>query len=201
LLGYNMFAYCENRPVIGYDPNGEFIIAAILIGVGVGVATQYASDVGTNIAEGKSGWGIFAPKSSVADYLSAAISGGLAASGIGLPGSIVANAVLGGTTYLANCAIDGKEANLLDFGLATGIGALAGSIGGSGANSQKLIGVTKIAKQVLKTAVSPKKIAMYTAKIVACKKAAIESAIRTVVAGNTSSWFNNTRKVLTGSEE
>ena len=197
-----MFAYCENRPTAGYDPNGEFmLLTAILIGVGVGVATQYASDVVTNIEEGKSGWDIFAPKSSVADYLSAAISGALATSGIGLPGSIADNAVLGGATYLANCAIEGKEANLLDFGLATGIGALAGSIGGSGANSQKLIGVTKTATQVLKTAVSPQKIAMYTAKKVACKKVAIESAIRTIVAGGISNWFNNTRKVLTGSEE
>ena len=61
-----MFAYCENRPTAGYDPNGEFmLLTAILIGVGVGVATQYASDVVTNIEEGKSGWDIFAPKSSV----------------------------------------------------------------------------------------------------------------------------------------
>ena len=199
-LGYNMFAYCENRPTVGCDPTGEFILAAILIGVGVGLATQYAADVVTNIADGESGWDIFTPKSSIADYLSAGISGALAASGIGLPGSIVANAALGGTTYLANCAIEGKDANLLDFGIATGIGALSGGIGGNGANSTKLVGVTKTAKQALKTAVSPKKIAMYTAKKVACRNVVIKSTIRTVLAGAASNGLNNLRKVITHSE-
>ena len=26
LLGYNMYAYCNNNPVMGYDPNGNMII-------------------------------------------------------------------------------------------------------------------------------------------------------------------------------
>ena len=26
LLGYNMYAYCDNNPVMGYDPNGNMII-------------------------------------------------------------------------------------------------------------------------------------------------------------------------------
>lgn len=98
------------------------------------------------------------PMSRVVDYISAGISGGLVASGIGTAGAVIANAALGGTTHLANCAIEGKDANLRDFGIATGIGAVCVRIGGSGANSGKLIGVTKTAKQVLKTAVSPKKL-------------------------------------------
>ena len=56
LLGYNMFAYCENNPIMGYDPSGTFDwgslaqgggwlatgIAALVVGVSVltcGVAT------------------------------------------------------------------------------------------------------------------------------------------------------------------
>ena len=38
ILGYNMFAYCQNKPVTYQDPEGEFLITAILIGVGVGAA-------------------------------------------------------------------------------------------------------------------------------------------------------------------
>ena len=26
LLGYNMYTYCNNNPVMGYDPNGNMII-------------------------------------------------------------------------------------------------------------------------------------------------------------------------------
>ena len=195
-----MFAYCNNNPIIGTDPKGEFLFTAILIGVGVGLLTQYASDVVTNVAKGESGWKILKPRSSVVDYISAGISGGLAASGIGTAGAVIANAALGGTTYLANCAIEGKDANLRDFGIATGIGAVCGRIGGSGANSGKLIGVTKTAKQVLKTAVSPKKIALYTAKKVACRNKAIECTLRTVLAGLLSNGGNYARKELTHSK-
>lgn len=45
------------------------------------------------------------------------------------------------------------------------IGGFCGFIGGSGTNLQKVSGVVKTSKSVLKTAVSPKKIAMYTAKL------------------------------------
>ena len=33
LLGYNLFAYCENNPVMGYDPSGEWSWIAMLEGV------------------------------------------------------------------------------------------------------------------------------------------------------------------------
>ena len=37
LLGYNLFAYCANNPVMHSDPTGEFILTCILIGAGVGI--------------------------------------------------------------------------------------------------------------------------------------------------------------------
>jgi len=30
VLGYNMFAYCENNPIMGYDPTGEFLTGLII---------------------------------------------------------------------------------------------------------------------------------------------------------------------------
>lgn len=41
--GYNRYAYCNNNPVMGYDPEGTFAIASMLIGALVGVIVAFAS--------------------------------------------------------------------------------------------------------------------------------------------------------------
>ena len=197
LTGSNMFAYCGNNPVDRKDDGGEWW--HLVVGAVVGVATQYISDVVTNLSEGKSFTESLKPSSTWADYGSAAISGALAASGIGLGGAIAANAALGGVTYMANCAIKGEDANIVDLSLATGIGAVSGLVGGKGANGAKLRGVASTSKNVLKTAVSPKKIAMYTAKLTNVRKTVISSTISTMAAGFSSNYLNNKRKGLTKS--
>ena len=40
-LGNNMFAYCENNPISYYDPDGEFAISAMLIGIAVGMVIGF----------------------------------------------------------------------------------------------------------------------------------------------------------------
>ena len=51
VLGYNMFAYCENNPVMLDDPTGEFIFA--MIGAAVGYVTGYASAVIKHVDKSK----------------------------------------------------------------------------------------------------------------------------------------------------
>ena len=58
MLGYNMFAYCCNNPIMNCDPTGEFFIsmallcitAGAIIGAGVGAyaGTKYAQRVGVD---------------------------------------------------------------------------------------------------------------------------------------------------------
>ena len=194
----NLFAYCGNNPIERNDEDGEFW--HILVGAIVGVVTQYVSDVVSNLASGKSFVESLSPTSTWADYASAAISGGLAATGIGLAASVAANATLGGVTYLANCEIKGEEANVTDFAIATGIGGISGLIGGKGADGKNLRGAVNTSKQILKTAVSPKKIAMYTGKIANCWKSAIVSGLRTSAAGFASNGLNYARRKITKSE-
>ena len=197
LTDKNLFAYCDNNPVTRADLGGNFW--HILVGAAVGVATQYVSDVVTSLVEGKSFKEALVPTSTWADYSSAAISGGLAASGIGLGLSITANAALGGATYLTNCAINGEDANLLDFGISTGVGAFSGIVGGSGVDGANLRGIVKTSKRVLETAVSPRKIAMYTTKISTVRNIVTVGTIRTVLSGFTSNGLNYCRKLFTKS--
>ena len=193
----NLFAYCENNPIQQKDSDGRF--AHLIIGAAVGVFTQYICDVAQNVIEGKPLAEVFKPTSSWVDYGAAALSGALAATGIGTVASIAANAAIGGGSYLANCGIKGEKANLIDFGLSTFNGALAGRIGGKGADGKRMLGAVKRSKEVLKTAVSPKKVGMYTEKIANYAQKAVKSAVRTAGAGAFGNYLNSKRRQMTHS--
>ena len=139
VLGNNAFLYCRNNPVVRKDSEGTFW--HLIVGAVVGVATQYVADVVSNLASGKSFSESLKPTSSWADYGSAAVSGALAASGIGVIGSVAANAALGGATYVANCQISGETVNGADFLVSVGIGGIAGAIGGNGVAVDFLLGL------------------------------------------------------------
>ena len=178
----DLYSYCDNNPVNREDWDGEWW--HIVLGAFIGIVTQYVADVAQNIVEGKSGLEILTPTSSIADYGAAAASGALAATGIGLVSSIAANAAISGTAYIIDCELEGEKEDFGDFLTATIIGGVAGAIGGRGADGAKLRGIVKTSQNVLKTAVSPKKIAMYSAKIAAANKTAVVSTIRTIAAGS-----------------
>ena len=176
----NLFAYCDNNPITRIDANGGWW--HVVIGAAVGVIAQYATDVTINLRQGKSFINALSPRSSLVDYDAAAISGALAATGIGMGASISANAAISGIAYLSNGSIYGSEITLSGFVEATVAGAAAGVVGGKGANGAKLRGITKTSRAVLKTAVSQKKVAMYTKKIASVKKDVVTSTGRTVLA-------------------
>lgn len=70
-----MFAYCENNPVNGKDPNGEVVLAAMAVGAVNGILSQFFVDVITNLVTGQP----LDTLSSVGDYAAAAFSGAIAA--------------------------------------------------------------------------------------------------------------------------
>lgn len=49
VIGYNMFVYCSNNPINGFDPNGHSVFLALLgkaaIGAAIGAVTNIASQV------------------------------------------------------------------------------------------------------------------------------------------------------------
>ena len=106
----------------------------------------------------------------------------MAASGIGTVGAVVANTMLSSVTYLADCSIKNEKVNGVEWFEATVTGGVSGIIGGGGANAKKLVGVINYSRNVVKTAVSPKRIAMYRGKIKSSFKAFGISLARTLVA-------------------
>ena len=106
LLGHNMFAYCNNNPIILRDPNGELgILATMLIAAAVGVVTQYVCDVVANAWEGKKGVDVLKPRGTAGEYITSGLSGAICAiPGAGLAVSaacdVVAPAVEQGIDYL-----------------------------------------------------------------------------------------------------
>ena len=160
--------------------------APVLIGAGVGFAlgmgmsavtqavTTGSVDIGKMFLDGFVG----------------AMSGAVAATGIGLLGSMAVGGVLGGATSVGEDIIDGKGINPDKFWLSVGVGVIGGLISGSGANAKTLLSKSNYIKDVLKTAVSPKKIAQYTAKLAAIKKSVLVAAVRFSTSIFASNWIS-----------
>ncbi len=197
LYDKNLYAYCDNNPVMRIDSSGA--VWHLAVGAVVGVATQFIADVGIGLATGSS-FGEVISSLSLVDYAAAAIGGAIAASGIGFAGAVVANATLGGTTYLANCSYKGVKSNKKDFIASTVIGGVAGAIGGSGANGKNMRGVYSRSKQVINATKSVRKQAMYKAKVTGIKQNITKSTGKTVLAGIVSNVSNFFRRWFTKSD-
>ena len=146
-MGHNMFTYCGSDPISRSDVSGEIwhIIAGGIIGAGVGALTK----VVTNVISGEK-WN----SGIVTALVAGAVSGGLAASGVGLAGQIIGNATISMTNnavdqFVAMSETTGTEkpsfnvSSMLRDGT---VGALAGWAGGPGAGSKNLtkIGITNV---------------------------------------------------------
>lgn len=197
LYDKNLYAYCDNNSVMRIDSSGA--VWHLAVGAVVGVATQFVADVGIGLATGSS-FGEVISSLSLVDYAAAAIGGAIAASGIGFAGAVVANATLGGTTYLANCSYKGVKSNKKDFIASTVIGGVAGAIGGSGANGKNMRGVYSRSKQVINATKSVRKQAMYKAKVTGIKQNITKSTGKTVLAGIVSNVSNFFRRWFTKSD-
>ena len=172
----NLFSYCNNEPVKNIDTYGKVaVFITMAIGALFGLAVQWVIDMFTNLIQGKKKF--YCPCSSSWDYVCSAASGALAATGIGPMAAMFASAIVGTINYVLNCASQKAQICRLELIMTFVIGLICGYIGGSGANLKKVNGIVKTSKTILKTAISPKKIAQYTAKI----KEAIVSTVKSVL--------------------
>ena len=70
------------------------------------------------------------------------------------------------------------------------VGIIGELVSGSGANAKTLLDKSAYVKEVLKTAVSHKKVAMYTEKLTAIKKSILVATVRFSASIFASDWTN-----------
>ena len=139
----NLFAYCDNNPVVRADNGGEFwhIIVGGVVGGLIGGAVKAIS----NIAE----------KKPITDGLGTAVAAGaasgvLASTGVGLVGMVAGNAAISMAENATNQVIANNGFKNFDVGdmLTDGvIGGVSGALGGAGKGSKHL---TNLGKQTVK---------------------------------------------------
>lgn len=145
---FNLFSYCGNNPVSREDANGGFWLTVGVMAVGglIGSAISAVSSAVTQRAlTGTVNW-----KSVGVAAATGFVSGAVAASPLGKTGQVVAGGIIGGLSYVADCYANDKAMKLDEAMLSVGMGALAGKIGGAGANDKMaLSNAANSAKQTI----------------------------------------------------
>ena len=122
-LSANMFAYCENNPINGCDPSGEWVhlVVGAVLGAVANVATSYLS--------AKTNGENYSLLCAGIDAASGAVSGALAASGVGLAGQVIGNAAIDVAKGIFKGETSAKQIATNAF-----LGGVGGFIGGKGAS-------------------------------------------------------------------
>ena len=116
-LGYNMFAYCNNNPVTGYDPNGNINWSNVIKGVAIVAAVTVA--VAATVATA----GAFAVTAGVVSSTVATAA---------TVGSVVGGVASGVTELAIQCVTTGTDnLNYGAIGIETFVGSAHGSFDGA----------------------------------------------------------------------
>lgn len=143
LTDKNLFAYCDNNPVMRADDGGYFW--HIVAGAAIGAAFSGAAKAITNVVEGKR-WsdGIGTA------LLTGALSGGLAATGVGLVGQIAGNAAISTGSAAYGQYSSGNGFDVGAIAREGAVGGIGGLFGGKGVGTNAL---NNLGKQTVKRTV------------------------------------------------
>ena len=143
LTDKNLYAYCDNNPVMRIDNGGAFW--HIAVGAVAGALISVVVKVVSNAIEGKS-----LTDGLATAMLSGAASGALASTGVGIVGMVAGNAAISMAENTANQIIENKGFNNFDVGdmlIDGAIGGVLGALGGAGKGTKHL---TNLGKQTVK---------------------------------------------------
>ena len=157
LTDKNLYAYCDNNPIMRMDADGEFwnIATGAVIGAAISMATQVVDNAlaGTALTDGL-----------LTAAVGGIITGGLAASGANvIVQSLVSGAVSGISDYISQVKEYGKNnVNYWRVGVSTAIGIAGGAYGKDGVRHKN--GEVAKAKKVYDYAVDGVKNRKWTGK-------------------------------------
>ena len=138
LHGLNLYAYCNNNPIMYVDPNGNFALFTLIVGSLIGAAVSFGASVLSQSLTGDKqiNWGQVA-----LDTVIGGISGALGASGINQAISIIAGGALGAIGSVGGDLIssngDWNQVNIGKAILMGGVGAFLGAWTGAGTQNAK----------------------------------------------------------------
>lgn len=142
--GLNLYAYCNNNPVMNTDPEGNILLSMLVVGALIGFATSFAISATVQMAtEGEVNWG-----TALVDGAFGAITGALSVTGISALGIGLANAGLSAANSLITTGMENNWQFDMSDGLSiAGSALLSGLIGGltRKAALQKLMPVKSLA--------------------------------------------------------
>lgn len=140
--GLNLYAYCNNNPIMYADPSGHLAILVIGLLLGSFIVGAGASVVSQGLTYG---WDEINYWQAGIDGLFALGSTALAMTGIGALASAGIGAVAGWLQYAIGSTFHGEDLSLLGSITAVGLGFIGGAISGAGArNSAKIASKMKL---------------------------------------------------------
>ena len=136
-----MFAYCGNNPVVRKDDGGEFwnVVAGAVIGAVINTMVSYAA--------AKMAGEEFSLADAGVAFASGAITGAVAATGLGAIGQAVVGAAVGFGGSVVNNALEGENISWESAAINGVAGFAGGLIGGNGI--RKIGGKLDVAKKAL----------------------------------------------------
>lgn len=173
LYDKNLYAYCDNNPVIRKDVNGQiWTTAMITVGImavgGVigGVIGAVTSAITQNALTGTINW-----KSVAVAGGTGFVSGAIAASPLGIKYQVGFGAGLGAASYAVDCKVNNKPIEMDELAVSIIGGGISGFIGGPGANEH--LTLTRTIQTSIKTTtrMSNRACTTYAAKRIASTNA------------------------------